>query len=243
MMRADTGKASAGTRRWFVWIVISWLSMAVLGAMLLFRMVMPDLPPGLSLEEANNPVFDAVLARDVRALIEISDELEPQWLDEAHNGMTPMMQASSHGDVEMVESLLRAGAGPHKRGAAQRTALQYAAEKNRIQVAVVLLDAGVDIEGADVSGLTPLIMAADRNFTELAILLMDAGANVNALMNVGWTPLLDAARRGNVPLAQELLRRGADVNVLINGNSAVRLAEDNGHPELANLLRAAGGRR
>ena len=49
-MRADTGKASAGTRRWFVWIVISWLSMAVLGAMLLVRMVMPDLPPGLSSE-------------------------------------------------------------------------------------------------------------------------------------------------------------------------------------------------
>ena len=85
-------------------------------------------------------------------------------------------------------------------------------------------------------------MAADRNFTDLAILLMDAGANINATMNVGWTPLLDAAHRGNLRLAKELIRRGADVNALINGNSAVRLAQDNGHPDVARVLREAGGR-
>jgi ankyrin repeat protein len=242
-MRAVDETANARTRRWFVWIVIGWLSTATLIAMLLFRAVGPDLPPELSVQEGNNPGFDAVLARDARKLIDISDELEPQWLDEVHRGMTPIIQAASFGDVEMVESLIRAGADSRKRGAAQRTALQYAAEKGHPQPAVVLLDAGVEVDGADVSGLTPLIMAAGRDVTELAFVLMDAGANVNAVMNVGWTPLLDAARRGNLALAKELLRRGADVNTQINNNSAVRLAEDNGHSELAQEFRAAGGRR
>ena len=84
-----------------------------------------------------NPVYEAVVARDVRALVEISDDLDPAWLDEVHHGMTPVMRASSNGDVEMLETLLRAGADPNKRGSAQRTALQYAAEKNHVPVAAV----------------------------------------------------------------------------------------------------------
>lgn len=240
-----TATTSASTLRWFTWIAIGWVATAVFCTLLMLRLNAPDFMPVPMPSSGNdpNPVFEAVLARDVSALVAISDELQPGWLDEVHNGMTPVMQAASFGDIEMLEMLLRSGADPHKRGAGSRTALQYAAEKNRIEVAKALLEAGVDVDGADASGLTPLIMAADRNFTDLAIVLMDAGANINAAMAVGWTPLLDAAHRGNIPLTRELLRRGADVHVLINGNSAVRLAEDNGHHEVAALLREAGGRR
>lgn len=48
-------------------------------------------------------------------------------INEVINGMTPMYVK---GDVEIIELLFTQGADPNKRGSMERTALQYAAEKN-----------------------------------------------------------------------------------------------------------------
>ncbi|MEM7406092.1 MAG: ankyrin repeat domain-containing protein [Pseudomonadota bacterium] len=233
---------ASSERRWLTWILIGWLSVAGFG--LAFAMRMMSEPVSSAAREVTvNPVFDAVMARDVERLVAMSDDLDPAWLDAANAGMTPVMQASSFGDVEMVETLLRFGADPNKRGSASRTALQYAAEKNRLRVARALVSAGADVDGADVSGLTPLIMAADRGYTDFGLLMLESGANVNATMKNGWTALLDAGRRGNLTLARELLARGADANARVNGNSPLRLAEQNGHTEVAALVKRAGGTR
>ena len=183
-----------------------------------------------------NPVFRAVKGRDVSALRRIADDLDDAWLNAVVAGMTPVIMAASLGDAQMLKELLSLGADPNRRGGLNRTALQYAAEKNRITAARVLLDAGADVDGADPSGLTPLIMAADRGYTELAVVLMDAGANVNARMNVGWTPLLDAARRGNLELTKILLQRGADIDATIKGKTAIDLARRHRHTNVVKHL-------
>ena len=183
-----------------------------------------------------NPVFRAVKGRDVSALRRIADDPDDAWLNAVVAGMTPVMMAASLGDAQMLKELLSLGADPNRRGGLNRTALQYAAEKNRITAARVLLDAGADVDGADPSGLTPLIMAADRGYTELAVVLMDAGANVNARMNVGWTALLDAARRGNLELTKILLQRGAYIDATIKGNTAIDLARRHRHTNVVKHL-------
>jgi len=70
-------------------------------------------------------------------------------------------------------------------------------------------------------------------------LLLDKGANVNAEDEDGDTPLHWAARYGKTGLARILLRRGADAKALDKKyRTPARVADDNGHRELAELLRA-----
>lgn len=153
------------------------------------------------------------------------------------NGMTPVMFASSVGNVSIVELLLKRGADPDKRGSSERTALQYAAEKNHIAVARTLLEFGADIDAYDSSRLTPLIMAADRGYTELGILFIESGADVNIQHVQGWTALIDAARNGNVSLVRRLLLAGADRDLSTsNGWRAIDFARNNKHKKVVKML-------
>jgi ankyrin repeat protein len=82
--------------------------------------------------------------------------------------------------------------------------------------------------------------------------LVKAGADVRARLKSGFTPLLFAAREGRINAVQALLKAGADANEAIqtdrraggfaakNGTSALLLAVENAHFELAIELVKAG---
>ncbi len=172
--------------------------------------------------------------KDIQGIVEHIDEVS---LNTVFNGMTPVMTASSVGDARIVELLLNNGANPNKRGSADRTALQYAAEKNHIAVARKLLEFGADIDAYDNTRLTPLIMAADRGYTDLGILLIESGADVNIQHVQGWTALIDAASNGNMKLVRHLLTAGADRETSTSsGWRAIDFARQNKHEEIVVLL-------
>ncbi len=172
--------------------------------------------------------------KDIQGVVEHIDEAS---LNAVFNGMTPVMTASSMGEVRIVELLLNSGADPNKRGSANRTALQYAAEKNHIAVVRKLLEFGADIDAYDNTRLTPLIMAADRGYTDLGILLIETGADVNIQHVQGWTALIDAASNGDMKLVRHLLTAGADRESLTNsGWRAIDFARQNKHEEIVVLL-------
>ena len=172
--------------------------------------------------------------KDIQGIVEDIDEAA---LNAVFNGMTPVMTASSVGDARIVELLLNNGANPNKRGSADRTALQYAAEKNHIAVARKLLEFGADIDAYDNTRLTPLIMAADRAYTDLGILLIESGADVNIQHVQGWTALIDAASNGNMKLVRHLLTAGADrESSTSSGWRAIDFARQNKHEEIVVLL-------
>ncbi|MGE0486320.1 MAG: ankyrin repeat domain-containing protein [Gammaproteobacteria bacterium] len=192
----------------------------------------PAAPDGATLVQLVRSGDRAALAAALQAVA-------PAVVNGAAGGMTPLMQASSQGDVEMVELLLAHGADPNARGSSRRTALQYAAERNHAEVARRLLDAGADIDGYDDTRLTPLVMAADRNYTELALLFLERGAAVDIVHVQGWTALIDAARHGNDELVRALLAAGADADIRLPGGQSARdLAEGNGHRGVVRLLDA-----
>lgn len=170
--------------------------------------------------------YQSTARGDLTTMKNMIDQLQPRDINAVTNGMTPIMKASSLGREDIVFFLLEHNADPNKRGSSQRTALQYAAERNRLAVAKILINNGADINGVDNSKLSPLIMAADRRYHELAMYLIEQGADVNIQHNQGWTALIDASVSGDVELVKRLLKEGADVHAKTrNGWTALDYAK------------------
>jgi ankyrin repeat protein len=181
--------------------------------------------------------YQAVSRSDINQVQQYLNELAPGEINTVIGGMTPVMKAASVGKPELVELLIKHGADPNKRGSHQRTALQYAAEKNRLAVAKVLLKHGADINGTDNTRLSPLTMAADRGYHDLAMYLIDKGADVNIQHTQGWTALIDAARNGDLLLVKRLVEAGADLRLLDKqGRSALDFARNNNHQSVEAYL-------
>lgn len=178
-----------------------------------------------------------VASSDVKGIAENIYTLDKVTINSVVNGMTPIMLAASHGNVDIIDLLFTQGADPNKRGAMQRTALQYAVEKNHIEAAQRLLDYGADIDAYDNGQLTPLVMAASRNYTELGLLFIEKGADVNIQHVEGWTALIDAAAHNNEKLVIALLEAGADKNLKAkNGKKAIDYAKEYGFPNMVKIL-------
>ena len=76
---------------------------------------------------------------------------------------------------------------------------------------------------------------------EIAIWLLENGADANYRYGPGYTPLLTAAANGHLNIVKDLLVHGADIHAKANdGKTAVSIAEERKHPEVAEFLRSKG---
>jgi len=97
---------------------------------------------------------------------------------------TPGTNDSQEGSTRVAESLIARGAqidhpeADHGHG---RTALIWAARKNRINHANLLLEHGAKVNGADSDGRTPLMYAVAAGHATIAELLLKHGADAGAL--------------------------------------------------------------
>lgn len=146
-------------------------------------------PPVTSATTIAQRFYQATAQGNLDKMRNMLNQLHDHDINKVNNGMTPIMKASSMGRKDIVSFLLEQGADPNKWGSSNRTALQYAAERNQLAVAKLLIQHGADINGVDNSRLSPLVMAVDRRFHELAMYLIDAGADVNIQHVQGWTAL------------------------------------------------------
>jgi ankyrin repeat protein len=115
-----------------------------------------------------------------------------------------------------------------------------------------LIKARAKVEAQDRTGQTALMWAAADGHAEVIDLLVKSGADVKRRLKSGFTALLFAAREGRSAAVKALLKNGADVHEAIvtdhdgrgreapNGTSAVLLAVENGHFELAMEIINAG---
>jgi len=89
---------------------------------------------------------------------------------------------------------------------------------------------------------TALDVAADGGHLEVVRLLLEHGADPSASPDTSSPPLHEAAALGSMPLVRVLLDGGVDVNTLNDdGRTALDWAEEHGHREVAEALKAAGG--
>lgn len=167
-------------------------------------------------------------------------------------GVTPLSLACTNGNEAFVRLLLAAGADPNTTLHGGETALMTAARTGRVGPVQALLGAGAKLDATDRKGQTALMWAADDGNAAVVELLVKAGADVHARLKSGFTPLLFAAREGRIEVVRILLKAGVDANEAIqterktggttpgNGVSALSLATENGHFQLAAELPKAG---
>jgi ankyrin repeat protein len=149
---------------------------------------------------------------------------------------SPLAWAAKLGDVNLVEMLLKRGAGLE---GGRPTALQYALSENNTAMATLLVGHGADVNNA--AGYKPPLMCAVRAGNDAIVsLLLDRGAEVNYEDAHGsGTALIAAAEAGQTHIVSLLLARGAEVNHarIPSGETAIMAAAANGHvPTVQALL-------
>ena len=222
------------TERWQRFVVIAFVSMVILGGVILGVSVR-----WLSTREAvdrpdcegwnTKAYFEKATANDVTDCLRAGAEVHAQTTD----GMTPLFWATHKSkDPNVIGVLLQAGADANKRmeveGVMVTPLLVAADRRDGTAVMTVLLGEGADPNLRGHEGLTALHVAARKGRLGAVDLLLDHGANAVAVNDSGQTPLKTVAWR----FARGWDHHGRIANVisviralLENGGDALELAD------------------
>lgn len=185
---------------------------------------------------ADSPVADAAMNGDlnaVKALIAGGADVNASQGD----GMTALHWAAENGQVEMVKTLLFAGAFPD---AATRnggyTPLHLSARAGHSGAVESLLEGGANANARSTNGVTPLHFGAAAGEIDGVLALLAHGAEVDATESASeQTPLIFAASANRVEAVEALLDAGADpAHATTVIDVSARSAEDRGLRDLRN---------
>jgi len=179
-------------------------------------------------------------------------------------GKTPLHKFNK----DVLELLIARKADVNARNTSGDTPLHTAMEKGYQYLAELLFSQKADVNIKNNKGRTPLHVAASGGFKATVQLLLSNKADVNAKDKSGQTPLhlaalaadtntedvrlqppnahLEAARLKvqcyHKEIAEMLLAKGANVNAKDNeGKTPMKIAEEKGRKNVAELLRRHGG--
>ena len=159
-------------------------------------------------------------------------------VDKAGNSL--ITQAVVRDMPELVDFLIKRRARLNVRNRNGETALSMAAFTGQMNYVQRLVEAGAEV---DFYGWAPLLYAAYNGHTAIVEYLLKRGADINAKTENGLTALFFAARFGHIEIIKVLLKNEADPTVVSeNMETAVDWALKSENTDIADLLRAAGGR-
>lgn len=195
--------------------------------------------PALAFAGAYEDMEEALIRNDSAAAIDLVKRgMDVNTVD--RSGNTLLIQ-SMRGDVpELVDYLLQRRARINVRNRNGETALSIAAYVGKLAYVKRLVELGAEV---NFYGWPPLSYAAYNGHLEIVDYLLKRGAEIDARTENGSTALFFAARFGHLKVIELLLRNKADPTVVNeNGDTAVDWALRSKNTDIADLLRAAGGR-
>jgi len=165
--------------------------------------------------------------------------------------LAPLHYAAIHGQKEIAELLIAAGADVSANTTTRGTPLHLVTFEGHKENFKLLIAEGADVNAIIVSG--PLqfnVGDIALNFTtdsEIAALLRKHGGMTSEELRSGMTPLHLAAVNGHKEIVELLIAKGADVNEKIASGSnknktSLDFAVIKKQNETANLLRTHGGK-
>jgi ankyrin repeat protein len=141
-------------------------------------------------------------------------------------GATPLMSASMNGLTEIGELLIKNKANVNEKNYDGQSALHWACEQGHVDFVELLIENGADVNAKCIAG--PQGALNDPFIGPLLIKSTFAGG----------TPLMSASFKGKEEVVLLLLQNKADPTLLNDhGESALDLAEKNGHTQVADLLK------
>lgn len=149
--------------------------------------------------------------------------------------------ANSHeNSLKIVRLLVKHGADVNAAAKNETTVLRSAAIASNSEVVEFLLKSGANPE-AQTAGSTVISQAIANDDEEtVKVLLKYRVSLTNRKPHDGFAPLHDAAYYGNMTIVKMLLAAGANPSFpTTNGKLADEIAENKGHPELAEYLTQA----
>ena len=129
---------------------------------------------------------------------------------------SPILLACSKKNVEIVKSLLKAGATPNVHDKSMETPLHIATMKHVPELVSILLehtDEPLDVNVQNRRQHTPLFIACAKGYTDIARQLMEKGADVNIKDEKLNTPLHMAILHNSLDVIDDLLKHKADLNI------------------------------
>jgi ankyrin repeat protein len=194
-------------------------------------------------DTASQKFCDAALERNLEAVKQsIRDGADIDYQCTTPIGTaTALGRASEDGHAEVVRFLIEAGADANTVDYQGASPLYIAAQQNHGDVVRLLL-AEVDPRDSILPpvGTSPLHTAAFHGSTAaVEILLEDGRLPVDGRSAEGRTPLHSAATAGQLKIIEALLRHGADATIAWIGMTPADVASQNGHDEVAALLKEA----
>ena len=207
-----------------VWLIASMLSMAPLVA-----------------AGADAPLADAVQQMDrtaIASLLNQSTDVNATQVD----GMTALLWASYHDEMELVDQLVRAGADVHASNRYGVSPLSLACTNANVAMVELLLDAGADPNTSLPGGETALMTAARTGRVGAVRALLARGADLRATEGSrGQTALMWAAAEGHADVVETLIEIGADfLTPLDSGFTPLLFAVREGHLGVVHTLVQAG---
>jgi ankyrin repeat protein len=130
------------------------------------------------------------------------------------DGVTPLLTAIYHGDLQAVDRLIAAGANVRAANREGVTPLAMASLDGDLPIIDRLLKAGADAKARGPNGETPLMLAARNGRVDVIRRLIAAGAEVNVREALrGTTALMWAAEQRHPDAVKALLAAGADPGI------------------------------
>lgn len=135
-------------------------------------------------------------------------------VDESTNtGMTPLMMASSNGNLGIVKYLIEHGADVNAKDFLGYTSLILASECGYLEVVKYLVEHGADINAITLYQETSFIRAFSSHYFDIAVYLAQKGADVNSRNKCDSTALMTAILDGKLEAINSFIKYGADVNL------------------------------